>query len=96
MKWTVKANVLFSGRFAAKFELVFVLTWKTLFLRGSILKPTERTEAFLKSGTRDFQNSLPFEKSACFYVAVSENFELFRFFNFEANFLVKENWSTVF
>ena len=91
MKWTVKANVLFSGRFAAKFELVFVLTWKTLFLRGSILKPTERTEAFLKSGMRDFQNSLPFEKSACFYVAVSENFERFRFFNFETNFLVKEN-----
>ena len=91
MKWTVKTNVLFSGRFAAKFELLFVLTWKTLFLRGSILKPTERTEAFLKSGTRDFQNSLPFEKSACFYVAVSENFERFRFFNFETNFLVKEN-----
>ena len=91
MKWTVKANVLFSGRFAAKFELLFVSTWKTLFLRGSILKPTERTEAFLKSGTRDFQSSLPFEKSACFYVAVSENFERFRFFNFETNFLVKEN-----
>ena len=43
MKWTVKPNVLLSGRFTAKFELVFVLTWKTLFLRGSILKPTERT-----------------------------------------------------
>ena len=91
MKWAVKPNVLLSGRFTAKFELVFVLTWKTLFLRGSILKPTERTEVFLKNGTRDFQNTLPFEKSACFYVAVSENFERFRFFNFEINFLEKEN-----
>ena len=91
MKWTVKPTVLLSGSFTAKFELVFVLTWKTLFLRGSILKPTERTEVFLKNGTRDFQNTLPFEKSACFYVAVSENFERFRFFNFEINFLEKEN-----
>ena len=32
---------------------------KMLFLRAFILEPTE-------NGTKDFQNSLPFERSACF------------------------------
>ena len=39
--------------------------WK-LFLRGFILKPTERAYILLKNGTRDFQNSPPFERSAWF------------------------------
>ena len=34
--------LLLPASFTAKFGLVFVLTWKTLFLRGFILKPTER------------------------------------------------------
>ena len=45
-----------------------------LFLRIFILKPTERAQVLLKSGTRDFLNSPPFERSACFYVTISENF----------------------
>ena len=49
--------------FTARFELVFVLHWKTLFLRGLILKQTERACALLKNGFRDFQNSPPFERS---------------------------------
>ena len=48
---------------------------KTLFLRGFILKPTERAEVLLKHGTRDFQNSPPFERSACFNVTVRGSFE---------------------
>ena len=48
---------------------------KTLFLRGFILKPTERAEVLLKHGTRDFQNSPPFERSACFNVTVAGSFE---------------------
>ena len=48
-----------------------------LFLRGFILKPTERALVLLKDGTRDFQNSPPFERSACFYVTVSESFKRF-------------------
>ena len=47
-----------------------------LFLRGFTLKPTEIAKILLKSGTRDFQNSLPFERSACFNVKISENFEV--------------------
>ena len=34
----------------------------------------------------DFQNSLPFERSACFYVIISEGFKGFQYFNFETNF----------
>ena len=33
--------LLLSASFTANFGLVFVLTLKTLFLRGFILKPTE-------------------------------------------------------
>ena len=41
-----------------------------LFLRDFILRPTERAYVLLKNGTRDFQNSPPFERSACFHVTV--------------------------
>ena len=46
-----------------------------LFLRGFILKPTERAYILLKSGTTHFQNSHPLERSTCFYVVISGNFE---------------------
>ena len=52
--------LLFSAGFTAKFELAFVKHWKTLFL-DVFLKPTERAQVLLKSGTRDFQSSLPFD-----------------------------------
>ena len=32
-----------------------------------------------------------FERSACFYVTVSEGFKRFQYFNFETNFLENEN-----
>ena len=35
--------------------------WKALSLRGFIFKPTE-IKVLLKDGTRDFQNSSPFER----------------------------------
>ena len=66
-------QLLFSAIFMAKFELAFVLKHqKMLFLRGFIFKPTERAQVLLKNGTRDFQNSLPFERSACFYVTIND------------------------
>ena len=47
--------LLLSASFTAKFWLVFVLTLEnTCFLRGLVLKPTERAKVLLKSGTRDF------------------------------------------
>ena len=39
----------------------------------------------------DFQNSLPFETSARFYVTISENFKRFQWFNFETDFLENES-----
>ena len=39
----------------------------------------------------DFQNSPPFERSACFYLTNSENFEHFQYFKFENDFLENEN-----
>ena len=40
----------------------------------------------------DFQNSPPFEKSACFYVTISGNFESYQYLNFETDFLENENF----
>ena len=55
--------MLLSTSFTAKFELVFVLTQENaFFLRGFILKPTERAYVLLKNGTRDFKNRAPFER----------------------------------
>ena len=44
-----------------------------------------------RNGARDFQNSPPFERSACLYVTISEDFKRFQQFNFETDFLENEN-----
>ena len=62
-----------------------------LFLRGSILKSTASAKVYLKNCTRDFQNSPPFERSASFYVTITENFKRFQYFNFETDFAESEN-----
>ena len=64
-------------------------TERKLYLRSFILKQT--TQILLKSGTRDLQNSPPFERLACFYVTISENFERFQQCNFKTDFLENEN-----
>ena len=69
----------------------FFLTLENLFLRGFILKPTERAYVLVKNGTRDFQNSPPFGGSACFHVAITENFKGFQYLNFEKDFLENRN-----
>ena len=40
----------------------------------------------------DFQYSPPFERSACFYVTIRENFKCFQYFNFQIDFLENENF----
>ena len=62
-----------------------------LFLRGSVFKQTQRAYVPQKKSTKDFQNSLSFERSAWFYVTNSESFEHFQSFNFETDFLESEN-----
>ena len=44
----------------------------------------------LKSGTRDFHNSPPVERSACFYVIINGIFSRFQYFSFGTNFLENE------
>ena len=61
-----------------------------LFLRGFILKSTERAYVDLKNDARNFQNSPPFERLACFYVTISGNSERFQYFNFKKYFLENE------
>ena len=39
----------------------------------------------------DFQNSPQFERSACFYMTVSGNFQRFQYLQFETNFLEIKN-----
>ena len=57
------------SNFYSKIWVGFCLnTGKRFFLRGFILKPTERAKVLLKNGTRDFQNSPLFERLVCFYV----------------------------
>ena len=55
------------------------------------MNPTEKAKVVLKNGTMDFQNSPPFERSACFHVTVTGNFEQSQFFNYDTNFLKNEN-----
>ena len=50
--------LLLSASYTAKLGLGF---------RNFVLKPTERAQLLLKNGTRDFQNSPPFQISACFF-----------------------------
>ena len=45
----------------------------------------------LKNGARNFLNNPPFERSACFYVTICENFKRFEYLNFETDFLENEN-----
>ena len=102
IKQTVKMNGCFFQQLLRR-----NLSWfssqhsKMLFLRISILKPTERVQVLLKTGSRGFQNSPPFERSTCFCVTISESFKRFQYFNFETKFSGKQkpfskNWSTVF
>ena len=79
------------SKFYRKIWVGFVLTLEMLFLRGFILKPTKRASVHLKNGTRDFQNSPPFERSECFSVTIKENFERFQYLSFETGFPEKEN-----
>ena len=64
---------------------------KTLIFRGFILKPTKTASVLPKNGTTDSQNSPPFDRSACFYVTITGNFERFQYSNFQTNYLKNEN-----
>ena len=83
--------LILSASFTAKFELVFVLTLGNVFSKRFDFKANRKNMIFLKSNTRNFQKTHPFERSACFYMTISGNFERFQYFNFETDFLENEN-----
>ena len=56
------------SKFYGKIWVGYCLNTRKALFRGFILKPTERAYIPLKNGTRNFQNSPPFERSAFFYV----------------------------
>ena len=75
--------LLLSASFTAKFSFC-LNTGKRFFLDVSFSSQQKEHRFFLK---RDFQNSSPIERSACFYATISENFEHFQYFDFETDFL---------
>ena len=76
------------------------LHWKTLFLRSFILNSTEGAQVLLKNGTSDFQNNLPFERSACFMLQSVKNLNVFNTLTlkqiFQKTKTFLKNWSNVF
>ena len=47
--------------------------------------------------SRDFLNSPPFDRSVCFYMTISGNFERFQYFRFSGKWKAfSKNWITVF
>ena len=75
------------SKFNGKIWVGFVVTLKNSFSYRFHFKATEGAQVFPKNSTRDFQNSPPFERSACFYLIISGNFERFQYFNFKKDFL---------
>ena len=67
--------------------MAFVLTQENASLQRFYLKSTERFYASLKNGNRNFQNSPPFKRSACFYVTTTGDFERFQFLSSKIIFL---------
>ena len=72
--------LLLSASFTTKFVLVFVLTLENAFSQRFYCKANrDRAQVLLKNSTRDFQNSSPFKRSACFYVTISGNCKRFQY-----------------
>ena len=80
------------SKFTAKFGLVSVLTLGNAFSQRFHFQANRKSIGTSKDDTRDFQNSPSFERSACFYVTISENFEHFQYFIFEPDLLQNKNF----
>ena len=69
--------LLLSVAFTAKLKLVFVLTFENTFSGSFHFKANRKSISSSKRGTRDFQNSPPFERLTCFYVTMIESSNVF-------------------
>ena len=80
-----------SASFRTKSGLVLVLTVKNAFSQTLHFEANRKSTGSSKNGNRNFLNSPPFERLACFYEIISRNFERFQYFNFKTDFLENEN-----
>ena len=78
--------LLLSASFTVKFEMVFASRQGNVFSQIFHFNVNRKRIRSSEKGTRDFNNSFPFERSACFYVIISGNFQGFHYCNFEINF----------
>ena len=89
--------MLLSTNFTAKFWIGFCLDFLLFGFERFHFKANRKSIYSSKNGSRNFQNSAPFERSACFYVrsacfsACFLNFKRFQYFNFAIDFLENEN-----
>ena len=65
-----------------KFGLVFVLTLENAFSWRFHFKANRKSIGSSTKRYQGFQNSPPFERSACFYETISEHFKRFQWFIF--------------
>ena len=86
-KWTVAPF----SKFYDKNLVEFVLTQENIFSERVYFQNNRKSVSLLTSRTRDLQDSLPFERSTCFYQTSTVNFECFQYFNFEKKILKNEN-----
>ena len=83
--------VAHSSKFYGKIWVGFCLNTENAFSERFHFESNRKGKVVLKNSTKDLQNSPPFEKLACFYMTITENFKRFQYFNFETDFLEKEN-----
>ena len=69
--------LLLSVSFTDKLELVFGLAFENAFSYSFYFKANRNSIGSSKNDARDFQNSPPFERSACFHLTISEGFKRF-------------------
>ena len=69
---------------------------KKVFFKSFILKPLKRTYVLLINVIRNFQNSPPFGRSACFYLTITGNDEQISNKFSEKSKTFPNNYSTVF
>ena len=83
--------LVLSSSFTAKFELAFGFTLENAFTLRFHFKVNSKSIVSSKQRCYGFLKGPSVERSACFYVTTTENFECFQYLNFATNFHENEN-----
>ena len=78
--------LVLSSSFTAKFDLAFGLTLENAFSQRFHFKVNSKSIVSSKKRYYGFLKGPSVERSACFYMTTTENFERFQYFNFATNF----------